>query len=427
MTTIPHAVTSEIEAAELARIQRRTLRTLVFSQVCGGVGLVSGYSVTALLARDLTGSTTLAGLSAACTTIGATLASFPLARLAAGAGRRPGMRTGYSIAAFGAFLATMAAVTRFFPLLPIGVLGIGAGTATNLAARYAASDLAPPERRARAIGVIVWATTLGSGLGSLLSLSVLDPLGQSIGLPDFGGSYLASALLFLCGAAIIELRLRPDPLVLAGGVGRANTPRLPLISSLQLILAVPRARLAVVAMMVSQGTMICTMTMTPLYMDDGGQGGGAISIMLFSHILGMYLLSPLVGSLVDRAGRLPMIVVGGALLAVGAVLVGLSPAEELLGITAGMTVIGLGWCFALIAASGLLTDSFPIVQRASIQGAGDVCMSGFGAIAGITAGAIVALRSFRELNLGAAALGVGLVLAVVFSRRRVAISAVSLT
>jgi MFS family permease len=401
--------------ADIPAVQRRTVRTLLGSQVCGGVGLVSGYSVTALLADDLTGSKTWAGLSAACLSIGAAIASFPLARIMARSGRRPGLRNGYLIGAVGAFLAVMAAVTRSFPLLPVGVACIGAGSAANLATRYAASDLAPADRRARTIGLIVWATTIGSGFGSLISLSALDPVGRKLGLPDYGGSFVAGSLLFLGAAAIVELRLRPDPLVLAGGVGGRGETRMPFGDSIRLILAHPQARLAVLAMMISQATMVGTMTLTPLHMKDGHQGGTAISVMLFSHIIGMYLLSPIVGVLADRVGRYPMLLVAGGLCVAGAIWAGSTPPDQFTGLAAGMTVVGLAWCFGVIAASGLLTESFPVAQRASVQGAGDLCMAGFGALAGISAGGIVAARSYHDLNMGAAVLGVVLIGAVLYT------------
>jgi MFS family permease len=294
------------------------------------------------------------------------------------------------------------------------VLGIGAGNAANMATRYAAADLAKPERRAQTIGLIVWATTIGSGFGSLVSLSIFDPAGRTIGLPDYGGSFLVGTLLFLLGAAIIEWRLRPDPLVLAGGVGQTEAEgRLPFRSSMRLILANPRARLAVLGMMISQATMVGTMTLTPLHMKDGGQSNGAISVMLFSHILGMYALSPFVGRFADRVGRYPVLIMAGVLCAAGAVWAGTTPGDGFAGLTGGQTVVGLAWSFGIIASSGLLTESFPVSQRASVQGAGDLCMAAFGAAAGISAGAIVAVGSYRLLNLAAAALGVILVVAVI--------------
>jgi MFS family permease len=414
-TTIASDIPSRPDGFDLVAVQRRTMRTVLASQISGGVGIVSGYTVTALLAYELTGSATWAGLSAAANSIGSAAVAFPLAKYASRVGRRPAMRTGYIIASAGSFVALMAAVTGWFFLLPLGVLGIGAGTATNLSARYAASDLVPPEKRARTIGLIVWATTIGSGVGSLVSLSVLDPMGQRIGLPNYAGSFMAAALLFLLAGLIIEFRLRPDPLILAGGVGLAGEPRLPFSASMRLIMAVPSARLAVIALMVSQATMVSTMTMTPLHMSEGGQSGTAISLMLFSHVLGMYLFAPLIGVLTDWIGRTPMIFISGLIGAIGAIWAGLSPGNDFFGLTGGMTLAGISWCFGVIAASGLLTDSFPVQQRASVQGAGDLCMAAFGSLSGIVAGSIVAVWSYKVLNLGAAGFGVGLMVFVLVS------------
>jgi MFS family permease len=129
----------------------------------------------------------------------------------------------------------------------------------------------------------------------------------------------------------------------------------------------------------------------------------------------MYALSPLVGRLADQVGRYPMLVFSGVLCAVGSLWAGFTPPEGFIGITGGQTVIGLAWCFGIIAASGLLTDAFPVEQSASVQGAGDMCMMAFGAVAGISAGAIVSYRSYLDLNLAAAMLGVFLVLGVLFT------------
>lgn len=401
--------------AEVALIQQRTVKTLIASQVCGGVGLVSGISVTVLLANDLSGSKTVAGLTAACLSIGGAVVSFPLARLMANSGRRPGLITGYLVGATGTFIAALAAATGIYLLLPFGVFMIGSASAANLATRYAAADLAKDDRRASTIGLIVWASTIGSGFGSLFSLSLLDPAGQKLGLAEYAGSYVVGGTLLLAAASIIWFRLKPDPLVVAGGVRQVTQPRLPFTTSMGLILAHPRARIAVIAMAISQAVMVGTMTLTPLHMKDGGQGGTAISVMLFSHIMGMYLLSPVVGALADRVGRYPMLLAGGLLCIVGTTTSGMTPASGFAGVTIGQAMVGLAWCLGFISASGLLTESFPVAQRASVQGAGDLCMAACGAIAGVSSGAIVAARSYGDLNAIAASLGFVLVILVIYA------------
>jgi len=337
--TAPDASQSAHAPLDLEAIQKRTMRTLLLSQASGGVGLVATYIVTALLAKDITGGNkALSTVAAACLSIGAAAVSFPMSKLATAYGRRVSLLAGYLVGSTGAAIALLAAITRSYPLLCLGVLGAGAGNAANLATRYAASDLAAPERRARTISTIVWATTIGSTTGSVVSGTASD-IGEKIGLPIKGGSYLLSGLMFLVAAAIVQIRLRPDPLVLAGGVGRKNdvdaAPRQSAKESLALIMANPAARLAVGAMIVSQVTMVGVMSLTPLHMDEGGQGQGIIGWMMAFHIWGMYLFSPIIGRMTDRIGQYPMLYIAGALCTAGAAWAAVTPPEGQLGVFMG--------------------------------------------------------------------------------------------
>jgi MFS family permease len=398
---------------DLEAVQKRTIRTLLFSQASGGVGLVATYIVTALLAKDITGGNkVLATVAASCLSIGAAAVSFPLAKLMSAKGRRVGLRTGYLIGASGAAVALVAAITRNFPLLCVGVLGAGAGNSANLATRYAASDLAHPERRGQTISMIVWATTIGSTTGSVVS-GTASNLGQRMGLPVKGGSYLLSGLMFLVAATIVEVRLRPDPLVLAGGVGRKNdldVNKPSVRESMGLIMANPAARLAVGAMIVSQVTMVGVMALTPLHMDEGGQSQTVIGWMMAFHIWGMYLFSPVVGWLTDRVGQYPMLYIAGALCTAGATAAALTPPEGRLGVFLGNFLIGMGWSFGVVAASSLLVAEFPIEQRLGVQGVGDLAMIGAGAVAGVASGVLFTILGYAGVNSGNAAFGVALIL-----------------
>lgn len=401
------------EPAEVEAIQRRTVRVLLTSQASGGVGLVATYIVTALLAKDITGSTALATVAAACLSVGSALTAFPLARLSGRRGRRIGLRAGYLVGTVGAGIALLAAITNSYLLLCLGVLGAGAGNAANLATRYAASDLASEERRARTISVIIWATVIGSSAGSVVS-GVASDAGEWLGLPPKGGSYLLSGLMFLVAAAIVELELRPDPLAVAGGLGKptgvAEESKPGARESVALVWANPAARLAVGAMIVSQVTMVGVMALTPLHMDEGGQSQTVIGLMMAFHIWGMYLFSPLVGSLTDRFGQYPMLYISGGLCTWGAVWAALTPPQAALGVFMGNFLIGLGWCFGVVAASSLIVAQFPIAQRVAVQGVGDFAMIGSGAVAGVSSGLLYSLFGYGGVNLGNAVFG-GLLIA----------------
>ncbi len=411
MVAVPpvSAYTDEQRAA----IQSRTIKVLLCSQASGGVGLVATYIVSALLAKDITGSPTLATIAAACLSIGAAVVAVPLSRLMSTRGRRVGLRMAYIVGASGAACAVLAAVLRNYPLLCIGVLGAGAGNAANLSTRYAASDLAPESVRARTISIIVWATTIGSTTGSLTSGWASD-VGVRLGLPDKAGSYLLSGVMFLVAAAIVDFFLRPDPLEVAGGLGVSEdkddrpSPR----EAIALVWAKPAARLAVLAMIVSQVTMVGVMALTPLHMDEGGQTQAAIGAMMALHILGMYFFSPIVGWLTDRIGRYPMLITAGVLCTWGAWWAAVTPPVGRMGVFMGNFLIGLGWCFGVIAASSLMVSLYPIHQRVAVQGIGDFAMIGSGAIAGLSSGALYTVFEYRGVNYANAGFGVLLIVAV---------------
>lgn len=414
----------EVTEAERARLQSRTLRVLMSSQVFGGMGLVAGYIPAALLGREITGNATLAGLAAAMLSVGYTAASFPLAAHMHRRGRMPGLRAGYLIGLLGAVAAFGAAVLSFYPLLLIGVAMIGTGNAANLAARYAAADLATDERRASAISLIVWATTIGSASGSWIALAVATSVALSFGLPELGGPYVLSGAVFVAAAVIVHTKLRPDPLVVSGGLRqrtdetRTESRWAELGRAMTLIASRPTARLAVAAMVVSQAVMVAVMTMTPLHMEDGGQSKAAVGFMMTIHILGMYAFSPIIGVLSDRFGRIPMILVAGVLLLAGAEVAARTSPADSLGVIVGNFAIGLGWGFGVIAGSSLLTESVELEDRVSVQGGADLLMSGFGATGGLSSGLVVALRSYADLGRVSVVAAALLLVATVFHRIR---------
>jgi MFS family permease len=165
-----------------AALQRRTMRVLVASQVLGGVGVGSGVAVVGLLAYELSGAASLSGVSATASTLGAAAAAIVIARLSVARGRRPGLVTGYVIGAAGAALAVVAAVLGLFWLHVVASLAFGWSSASNLQARYAATDLAGPSTRARSLSTIVWATTIGAVLGPNLT-GPGEAVATALGLP----------------------------------------------------------------------------------------------------------------------------------------------------------------------------------------------------------------------------------------------------
>ena len=402
-------------AVDRAALQRRTLKVLMASQVLAGAGIAAAFSVGGLLAEDITGSDTLAGAVTAFLPIGSAAATLPLARHMARTGRRPGLRGGYAIAVAGALAAVAAAQLRFVPLLAIALAAMGVSSATNLAARYAAADLAPEEGRAKAIGLLIWATTIGTAAGPTL-VGVADDVGGLIGLREFAGPFLFSIAFFAFASLNIEKRLHPDPLVVAGGVGQPVEGRPPVRTALKVIASNRLAQLAVGAMVTGHLVMVAVMTMTPLHMKDADHEVQIIGFVISVHVIGMYAFSPVVGWITDRVGRLPVIAIGGVTLIAATEVAGHSDSTNTAQLFTGLFLLGLGWSFGLIGGSSLLVDVTPIDQRVAVQGLADLAMTGAGALGGLSSGVIVAMFGYHDLNMAGAVVAGLLVAAVVATR-----------
>lgn len=378
----------------------------------GGAAMSSAYSTAAILGEELTGSETLGGIAASCITIGASLTAIPMAQFMVAKGRRPGIAGGYTLACGGSLLCLIAALSGWYPFLIVGILGVGIGYAANMAARFAAADLAT--EAGAAIGTLVWASTFGSVLGPTLGFGPARSIATAIGLDELAGPYVLSALLFILAGGIVSVFLRPDPLEVAGGIGRLEA-REPLLSFIRPVLASPDGRLAVGSMMIGHVVMVGVMTMMPLHLRSGGHELQVVGFVISLHIIGMYAFSPIVGRLADRFGPRPIIAIGGVLLAVGSEITAHNAAHESFEAFIGMFIIGIGWSCGLVASSALLVRAFTGSNRVGIQGLADLCMTAGGAAAGVAAGFVVATTAFHHLSHAAMLVGLIPTLAVLIS------------
>jgi MFS family permease len=387
-------------AVDRVAAQRRTVGVLSAGVARAGLGVTVGITVGGLLARDVAGTDTAAGLGQTAGVLGAAVLAVPLARISDRAGRRAGLAAGYVLAVAGALLAVWAAALSSLALLLVGLFAFGAATACGLQARYAAADLAAPERRGRALSLVVWATTVGSVLGPNLAGPGAD-LGRALGLPALGGAFVVSAAVFAVVAFGVLVLLRPDPLLLArrlGGGGPVALPRRATGVAVRAVWASPEGRLGLTAVVVAHSVMVGVMVMTPVHMGHAGGSAGTtlrvIGLVISVHVAGMYLFSPLVGVLADRAGRATTVALGGALLLAAAVIAGTAPPGAAVQLGIGLLLLGLGWSCGLIAGSTLVTEAVGPELRPTAQGGTDLLMGLGAAVAGVIGGPLLAVGGF---------------------------------
>ena len=167
-------------------------------------------------------------------------------------------------------------------------------------------------------------------------------------------------------------------------------------------------------MAVGQGVMVAIMTVTPLHMEDGAHEKEIIGLVISLHIVGMYFFAPLVGWLVDRLPSGLIVATAGITLFLGGELASHTDPEDSVGVFVGLLLIGLGWSFAMISGSSLLTGAFPAHERAAVQGAADFTMIASGATAGLASGVIVAATSYHSLSHWAGVTALALVPAALY-------------
>ncbi|MFT3871509.1 MAG: MFS transporter [Nocardioides sp.] len=307
------------------------MATLVAGQIVGATGITIGIATASLLAEDLSGSEKLAGLAQTSQVLGTAVASYLLARLMSRRGRRAGLALGYLLGAAGSVVVVVAGAAGSMLLLLAGAVLLGSTTAANNAARYAATDLAPEESRGRALGVVVWAATIGAVLGPNLT-GPAGRLADRLGIPALTGPFLLGSFGMLLAALILWLFLRPDPLLIArehAGVSTAVVRNLSWVDVRAVLRERPILVAAIVGLASSHAVMVAVMVMTPLHMHHGGSDLRVIGFVISVHVLGMFAFSPLSGWATDRWGAPVTLAVGGVVLLVSLVLSGLSPEGEL--------------------------------------------------------------------------------------------------
>lgn len=378
-------------------LQRKVVRVLALGQVLGGVGVGATLALGALLVTEVSGSPAWSGMAATMNTLGAALLAVPLARLARARGRRISLSTGAVTAMAGASVTIGAAVLSSFPLLLVGLVLLGAGSALNLQSRFAATDLASDRTRARDLSLVVWSTTIGAVLGPNLFVPG-ELLGRALGLPELTGGFVIALAAQAAGALVYLTALRPDPLLLAVADGEAAGAGRPSpAGGLAVLRSSPSARRAVLTVALSHAVMVALMSMTPVHLTGHGASLSLVGLTISLHVAGMYALAPVLGWLADRLGRRPVVLLGQAAFTAALVLSWLASASPVL-VTVGLVLLGLGWSASTVAGSALVAEAVPPAERPQLQGVSDLFMNLAGAAGGALAGPVLALVGFDGLS-----------------------------
>jgi MFS family permease len=345
----------------------------------------------------VTGFEALLGLGPAIFLTAGALSAFPAGRAMDRFGRVPVIVAGLIVGAMGCLLTALATRLDSTPLVVIGFVLIGAQGAINLLIRTAAGDMYPPERRARGISLVLF----GAVFGAILGPAVFSPLfaGKDVDADTLTIPWLAAAGIALISTAI-ALAVRPDTKVIAERISPSPGagPAVP-AAPVREIIRRPGVIPAMLAALASFAVMVSVMNLTGyVVVDIHHHEQEAVFPIVGAHVLGMFALVLVIGTLIDRIGR-PVALAGGLFL-IAVSCAGLLFFDGVWMIGVLLFGLGLGWNLSFVAATATLADMTAPAERGKLLGFNDL-------LAGLT-GAALALAGGVALDvIGIAALAIG--------------------
>ena len=383
----------------LRTLARRFTLTLFTAQSLGSAGFLAAATINAIVGARLSGHLAWAGMPSAVYQGGAALAAFAWGHLMDRLGRRRTLALGTVAGAVGAAIASLAITRGSFGAFLCGLLFMGFANSALQLGRFVAAEVHPPTEKGRAISNVV----LGGTVGALFGPALVGPAGRwavSQGVDELAGPYVGSAMLLLAACGVILFGLRPEPREVARMVaarhpvpGAVTGPTRPSRE----VLRDPGVAVAIVTMVSAQVVMVMLMVITSLHMKDHHHPLSSISLVISSHVVGMYAFSLLSGRLADGWGRAPVMVTGAAILVVSCLAAPVSPA--VLPTSVALFLLGLGWNFCYVGGSSLLADRLRPAERARTQGVNDFLVGLVSAAGSLGSGVIFAAVGYGAMSL----------------------------
>lgn len=345
--------------------------------------IVLSMSLAAILGALLAPDKSLATLPVAAMVVGTAIASLPAALLMRRLGRRAGFLMGASLGVAGSALAGYGLWQSSFALFVLGHLLLGSYQGFANYYRFAAAEAVDVAHTTRAISWVVAGGVVTAFLGPQLGQWGRDWLISG----PFVGSYLAQAVLSVMALGVLsQVRLKPVTVV-AGGTVR----------SVRELLSQPLLLISILGASVGYSVMIMVMTATPLAMLGCGLPGQSVTPVIQWHVVGMFAPSFFTGNLIKRHGA-PRIMQTGFVLLLGHVAIALS-GLEFLHFASALILLGVGWNFAFVGGTALLTQTYRPAEQLKVQAINEFLVFGLVAVSTLSAGWLYDRYGWATLNL----------------------------
>ncbi len=310
--------------------------------------------------------------------VGVALGALPAAALMRAVGRRRGFVTGAMVTATGGAVAAIALYSLNFWLFALALLTVGIGGSFVQQYRFAAADAAPSLFKPRAISWVLAGGVVAAIIGPQMVIWTKDAFAPAV---PFAGAFIGLIALALIGAFLLSF-LRLPPKRASAGIAHVETAR-----PMSVILTQPDFMVGLLCAIGAYAMMSFVMTGAPLAMVECGHSADEATLGISWHVMAMFAPSFFTGRLIAKFGRTAIVLTGLALLAACSVvaLAGLSLANFWL----ALILLGVGWNFAFIGSTAIVSETYTDAERSRVQGIHDFLLFGTVALSSYLSGRVL--------------------------------------
>ncbi|MFL6013539.1 MAG: MFS transporter [Gaiellaceae bacterium] len=383
---------------DLDRVVRRNTLILATTLAVNSAVVQLVAAVSSLTFVLVTGIKGLLGLGPAIFLVAAACTGAVAGRAMDRYGRRPVLIIGFIVGGTGCAVTALGTHVGSTLAVIVGFTLTGSSSATALLVRTAAGDMYPPLRRARGISYVLF----GSVFGAILGPTVFSPLfaGKDVSADSLTIPWLAAAAISLMTATVVSF-VRPDTKKIAELIAPNETAAPQSKAPIAEIIRRPGVIPAMLTSFASFGVMVSVMNLTGyVVVEMHHHAQHNVFPIIGAHVVGMYALVLVVGTLIDRVGRTPALASG--LLVMGASALGLSWISSVLATGVLLFGLGIGWNISYVAAAAQLADLTHPSERGRLFGFNDFAAAMFAAALALLGGLTLETLGVTAMAFGAA-------------------------
>jgi hypothetical protein len=322
----------------------KNILSLLISVGFSSIGFIAAITVTALAAREVSDNPLFVGFPNALGVGGGVLGTQIYYFLSKKYSRYVSLSITFFVGGFGGLISLYSLIIDSFSLLLVGAFVLGIGHSATLQTRYAASFVSSKKFKATSLALAVWFSVFGSVFGPRLVSSYSNFFYNLYGSDLIVGYVIAMFGMSIAGLAITTL------------TSKTSLLRQAQLKDLNISNDSTRYKdgnLLSLLLVLNHFVMVVVMSATPLHVKDIGETVQLVGVIISYHTLGMFLLSPILGKLVDKYGFRNFTFIGSGILLISCSLTFFNSSPIYLKI--GLYLLGLGWNFNYVALSDAIS------------------------------------------------------------------------